>query len=95
MSATIIKFPRAARFRTKAKQAQLNKVFKRIKSDEPDMSDKKAFKLAVLFISLAERSAQLHKEQGTKAPAMGVEALASGATSALRAAKSATERRRA
>ncbi len=95
MSATIIKFPRSARFRTKAKQAQLNKVFKRIKSDEPDMSDKKAFKLAVLFISLAERSAQLHKERGTKAPAMGVEALATGATSALRAAKAATERRRA
>jgi len=95
MSATIIKFPRSARFRTKAAQVKLNKVFNRVRAGEPDLSDRKAFQLAVLFLRLEARSAQLHKERGTKAAAMDVDALASGATSALRGAKAATERRRA
>lgn len=95
MSAIIIKFPRTARFRTKAAQVRLNRVFKRIKAGEPDLPDRKAFNLAVLFFRLEERSAQLHREKGTTAPAMGLEAMTAAATSSLRAVKAATARRRA
>lgn len=95
MNAIIIKFPRSARFCTKAKQAQLNKVFKRIKSDEPERSDKKALKLAMLFIRLEERCAQLHKERGSApARALDVETLATAAAAAVRTAKATTARRR-
>lgn len=95
MSAIIIKFPRAARFRTKAAQVKLNKVFKRIKSDEPDMSDKKAFKLAVLFLRFEERSAQLHKDRGTASASIDMNLVLAGAAEAVRALQAAKERSRA
>lgn len=95
MSATIIKFPRGARFRTKAAQLKINRVFKRIRAGEPDLSDRKAFQLAVLFIRLEERSAQLHKERGTARSSIDMQLVLAGAAEAIRASQAAKERSRA
>ena len=67
MSATIIKFPRWARFRTKAQQAHPNKLFRRWRKDNPEWSDGKAFKFALMTVKLSEklaaRSEKLHRER--------------------------------
>ncbi len=73
MSATIIRFPRWAKFRTKAQQAELNKLFRRWKKDNPEWSDQKAFKFALMTVKLsgklAARSEQLHRERAAAAVA--------------------------
>jgi len=73
MSAVIIKFPRWAKFRTKAQQAELNKLFRRWKKDNPGWSDQKAFKFALMTVKLsgklAARSGQLHRERAAAAVA--------------------------
>lgn len=73
MSATIIRFPRWAKFRAKAQQAELNKLFRRWKKDNPGWSDQKAFKFALMTVKLsgklAARREQLHRERAAAAAA--------------------------
>lgn len=64
MSAVIIKFPRWAKFRTKAQQVQLNKLFRAIKKKHADMKDRDAFAQARAIVRFEARIAELYKARG-------------------------------
>lgn len=86
MSAVIIKFPRWAKFRTKAQQVQINKLFRAIKKKRADMSDRDAFVQARAIVRFEQRIAELYKARGITTPAGIAEARASTKANTRRAA---------
>lgn len=66
MSAIILKFPRSARFRTKAAQKKLDRTFRQVKRNDPECSDRRAWMVALLVERIESRCQELESARGTE-----------------------------